>query len=350
VASTTETTVASTTETTKATEGIRIAFVTDGSVADGGWYGAMDKGRVYLEENVPSAEVVSLENVAPGQIVQRTFEDLAIDGYDLIISTSTFDADMAIVAPQFPDTVFLQSCDATMLDNMAQYCLAVEDGRYVDGQLAASLSESGKIGYVIGFALPSVIKPLNTFVLGAQSVDADIEVTVILTNSWFDPSLERQAAESLVTAGADVLTYDLSSSAVPEVAAQNGIPFVGFGYDDAATQAPEAWAGGSLYNWGPSWVVTAEQIMAGTWESTYIYDGFTEDGLRYSDLGDMVSDDTAALLDETIASLRAGTFSPFTGPVEDREGNLIVPAGEVYDPELVPLCCEWVVSGVVGDI
>jgi basic membrane protein A len=323
---------------------LRIAMVSDGEVLLGGWYGSMEDGRLYLEDQT-GLDVDLIENVAAGQVAQRTFDDLASDGYDVLISISTFDADVAAVAPDHPDTVFLQSCDATVLGNMAQYCAAVEQARYVDGVLAASLSEAGRIGYVIGFEIPFVLKPLNAFVRGAQTVNPDVAVDVVVTNSWFDPTLERQAAESLVNNGTDVLTYDLSSSAIPEVAAKNGIPFVGYGYDDAATQAPDAWAGGSLYNWGPIWVEQVESIRAGTWETTYAYGGFEVDFLDYSDLADSVPADVQALVETTLEQLRSGALDPLAGPVIDNTGEIAIPEGETAD---VATCCDWYAQGISG--
>jgi basic membrane protein A len=321
-------------------------MVSDGEVLLGGWYGSMEDGRLYLEEQT-GLPVDLVENVAVGQVAQRTFEDLAADGYDVLISIATYDADIAAVAPNHPDTIFLQSCDATILDNMAQYCTAVEQARYVDGVLAASLSETGKIGYVIGFEIPFVLKPLNAFVRGAQSVNPDVTVEVAVTNSWFDPTLERQAAESLVNNGADVLTYDLSSSAVPEVASENGIPFVGYGYDDAATQAPDAWAGGSLYNWGPIWVEQIEAIQAGTWETTYAYGGFEAGYLDYTELPDTVPEDVKSLVGTTIDQLTSGEVDPLAGPINDKSGSVAIAEGETAD---VATCCDWVADGVVGDV
>jgi len=326
---------------------LRIAMISDGEALLGGWYGSMDLGRRHLENNVDGLTVDVIENIAVGQVAQRTIEDLAADGYDMIISIATFDADMAKVAPDYPEVVFLQSCDATVLDNMAQYCPATEQARYADGVLAASLSATGKIGYVYAFETPYVVKPLNAFVLGAQSVNPEIVVEVVGTNSWFDPTLERQAAESLVNSGADVLTYDLSSSAIPEVASENGIAFVGFGYDDAARQAPDAWAGGSIYNWGPMWVEQVEALKAGTWETTYAYGGYESGYLTFSEFPDSLPVDVRTAVEAALEGLRAGEIVPLAGPIHDRDGNVVVAPGEAADGGW---CCDWVVRGVVGNI
>ncbi|MXZ30968.1 MAG: BMP family ABC transporter substrate-binding protein [Acidimicrobiia bacterium] len=335
------------TTTVAASQELRIAMISDGEALLGGWYGSMDLGRQHLEDHVDGITVDVVENIAVGQVAQRTIEDLAADGYDIVISIATFDADIAKVAPDYPDTVFLQSCDATVLENMAQYCPATEQARYADGVLAASLSEAGKIGYVYAFETPYVVKPLNAFVLGAQSVNPDIVVEVVGTNSWFDPTLERQAAQSLVNSGADVLTYDLSSSAIPEVAAENGIAFVGFGYDDAATQAPDAWAGGSIYNWGPIWVEQVEAVQAGAWETNYAYGGYESGYLTFSEIPASVPPEVRATVEAAIEGLRSGEIVPLAGPIHDRDGNVVVADGEEADGGW---CCDWVVRGVVGDI
>lgn len=330
--------------------GMRIAVIYDGTLDQGGWQGSMDAGTQLLEDSMPGAEVLRVEAIDPGQSAQRAMTDLAEDGYHLIIGTATYDADMAIVSADYPDTAFLHSCDATVTANMGQYCLAVEEARYVDGALAATLSETGKIGYVAGFGISFVLKPLNLFAAGARSVNPDAEVHVVFTNNWFDPSLELQAANALIDLGVDVLTYDLSSSAVPEVAAQRGAGFVGYGYDDARLQAPESWLGGSLYNWGAAFVTTAQEVAAGTWEPGYIYGGYADGLLGYAEFGASVPAEAQDLVDGLIADIAAGDLDVFAGPMVDRDGNVVVPEGEALEFFDRAICCEWVIEGVQGEI
>ena len=330
--------------------GLRIAFIYDGTIDQAGWNGSMDQGRQLLEQEMPGAEIISAEDISPGQAAQRAMADLAEEGYDLIIGTSTFDADMAIVSPDYPETGFLQACDATVTANMGQFCLAVEEARFVDGALAAMLSETGTIGYVAGFPIFFVLKPINLFVAGARSVNPDAQVHVVFTNHWFDPNLELQAANALIDLGADILTYDLSSSAVPEVAAQRGAGFIGYGYDDARLQAPDSWVGGSLYNWGPAFVTTAQEIAAGTWEPGYIYGGYADGLLGYAVFGPSVPAEAQELVDSLIADIAAGDLDVFAGPLMDRDGNVIVPEGESLDFFSRAVCCDWVIEGVQGEI
>ena len=346
----TTTTAAPATTTTAASSGVRVAFIYDGTIDQAGWNGSMDQGRQLLEQEVPGAEVISVEDISPGQAAQRVMADLAEEGYDLIIGTSTFDADMAIVSPDYPETGFLQACDATVTENMGQFCLAVEEARYVDGVLAATLSETGQIGYVAGFPIFFVLKPLNLFAAGARSVNPDIQVHVVFTNHWFDPNLELQAANALIDLGADILTYDLSSSAVPEVAAQRGVGFIGYGYDDARLQAPDSWRGGSLYNWGPAFVTTAQDIAAGTWEPGYLYGGYADGLLGYAEFGPSVPAEAQDAVNSLIADISAGDVDVFAGPLADRDGNIIVPEGEVLGFFDRAVCCDWVIEGVQGEI
>ena len=330
--------------------GMRIALIYDGTLDQGGWQGSMDRGRQLLQDSMPGAEIISVEEISPGQSAQRALRDLSEDGYHLIIGTSTFDADMAIVSPEYPETSYLQACDATVTANMGQFCLAVEEARYVDGALAAALSETGTIGYVAGFPIFFVLKPLNLFVAGARSVNPDAQVHVVFTNDWFDPNLELQAANALIDLGADILTYDLSSSAVPEVAAQRGAGFIGYGYDDARLQAPDSWLGGSLYNWGPAFVTTAQEIAAGTWEPGYIYGGYADGLLGYAEFGPSVPAEAQDLVDGLIADIASGDLDVFTGPMVDRDGNVVVPEGEALEFFDRAVCCEWVIEGVHGEI
>ena len=179
------------------------------------------------------------------------------------------------------------------------------------------MSETGEIGYVAAFPIFFVLKPLNMFVAGARSVNPDANVSVVFTNSWFDPGLELQAANALIDSGADVLTYDLSSPTVPEVAEQRGAHFIGYGYDDARTQAPEAWAGGAIYNWGPLFVEAIQEMQAGTWVPGYVYGGYSDGWLDIADFGDDVSQGTRQAITDLIAEISAGNVDVFAGPLVD---------------------------------
>ena len=75
--------------------------------------------------------------------------------------------------------------------------------RYLSGMIAAEMSPTGKLGYVGAYNTPEVVRGINAFALGARAVNPDATVTVVWTNTWYDPSLERQGAVALLDQGVD---------------------------------------------------------------------------------------------------------------------------------------------------
>src|SRR4029077_12770069 len=119
--------------------------------------------------------------------------DLASQGYDLIVGTTFFQPDVLAIADQYPDTKFVAWGGWKTKPNVGEFSLATEDGRYLDGILAGSMTKSNIIGYVGGYDIPEVVRGINAFTLGAQSVNPNVQVKPIMVNSWYDPPKEQQA-------------------------------------------------------------------------------------------------------------------------------------------------------------
>jgi len=346
----TETTEAMT-ETTAAAAGdaVRIAFIYDGEVDDGGWNQQHENGRQFLVESMPDVETTFVENVDPGSEFQAAYEDFASQGYDMVVTTTYANEDVMLVAPNYPDTVFISWAGWQTADNVGAYDAATEDGRYLDGLVAGSQSDVALIGYPGGFAIEEVVRGVNAFTIGAREMNPDVEVQVVWINSWYDPTVEQQAAQALVDAGVDMLAAEVNSPAVGSVAEENGIPYIHYGID-ASERTPNAWLSSFTFNWGPHYVAQAEALVAGTWEPELFYGGLKDGMIGMASFGADVSDETIALVEQRRQEIIDGTFDYFAGPISDNQGNVVVPEGGTIPFEERTVCCQWLVEGIIGEI
>ena len=346
-----------TTTTAAAVEPVRMAFIYDGEVDDGGWNQAYEVARRFVESNMEErVETTFVENIAPGPATQSALEDFAEQGFDIVICTTYCQDDLLEVTPNYPDTKFLSWAGWSLdeeVGNVGHFDVATEDGRYLDGLAAGSQSDVEMIGYVAGYAIEEVVRGLNIFTKAARELNPDVEVQVVWINSWYDPPAEQQAAQALVDAGADMLAAEVNAPAVAGVAEAAGIPYVHYGVDGSPTGtgiAPTSWLSGFVFNWAPYFLAQAEAAFAGEWEPAIFYGGLKDDMIRMAPFGPAVDADTRALIEERREAIISGEFDYFAGPITDNQGNVTVPEGGTVEWADRTACCQWLIDGVIGEI
>ncbi|MGI9596511.1 MAG: BMP family ABC transporter substrate-binding protein, partial [Acidimicrobiales bacterium] len=308
-------------------------------------------GRAIEEVQVayPGLDVQVLEEISPGQTTTNAAEDLAADGVDMVVSTFFSQPDILAIADQYPDTVFLTWAGFETAANVGHYDAATEDGRYLDGLIAGSVTESGIIGYPAGFPIEEVNRALNAFTIGVREVNPDAVVQAVYINSWYDPPVEQQAAEALANSGADVLGHELNSPAVASVAEDRGLSVVGY-TSDRSSEAPNAWLTSFRFEWGPYFIDQIAAVIDGSWAPALTYGGLAEGMIGNGPYGEAVTDDILALVDQRRQEIIDGTFDYFAGPLVDNEGNEVVAEGETIPFEERSVCCLWLIEGIEGSI
>jgi simple sugar transport system substrate-binding protein len=334
----------------RAADPLKVAFVYVGPVGDAGWTYAHEQGRLQMEKAMGSkVKSTYVENVPEGADAERVIRKLAADGNKLIFTTSFgFMNPTEKVAKTFPGVVFEHATGFKTGKNMGVYETRQFEGTYLQGVIAAKMSKSGIIGFVGSFPVPEVIRNIDAFTLGAQSVNPAIKTKVVWVNSWYDPGRERQAAETLIAQGADVLTQNTDSPATLQVAQEKGK--YAFGWDsDMARFAPKAHLTASTNNWGDFYTRTAQAVMAGTWKTGEVRGGLMEGMVKMSPLNAAVPADVAKLFEEKKAAIISGKLKPFQGPIKDQSGAIRVAAGaEMADKDVHAL--NFYVQGVEGTI
>jgi simple sugar transport system substrate-binding protein len=334
----------------QAQDPLKVAFVYVGPVGDAGWTYAHEQGRLAMEKAMAGkVKSTYVENVPEGADAERVIRKLAADGNKLIFTTSFgFMNPTEKVAKAFPNVVFEHATGFKTGKNMGVYETRQYEGTYLQGVIAAKMSKTGTIGFVGSFAVPEVIRNINAYTLGAQSVNPNIKTKVIWINSWYDPAKERQAAETLIAQGADVLTQNTDSPATLQVAQEKGK--YAFGWDsDMARFAPKAHLTASTNYWGDFYTRTAQAVMAGTWKTAEVRGGLMEGMVRMSPLNAAIPADVAKLFEEKKAAIISGKIKPFQGPLKDQSGAVKVAAGAQM-PDKDVHAMNFYVQGVEGTI
>lgn len=333
-----------------AADPLKVAFVYVGPVGDAGWTYAHEQGRLAMEKALAGKVVTTyVENVPEGADAERVIRKLAADGNKLVFTTSFgFMNPTEKVAKAFPNVVFEHATGFKLAKNLGVYETRQYEGTYLQGVIAAKMSKTGTIGFVGSFPVPEVIRNINAYTLGAQSVNPAIKTKVVWINSWYDPAKERQAAETLIAQGADVLTQNTDSPATLQVAQEKGK--YAFGWDsDMAKFAPKAHLTATTNAWGDFYTRTAQAVLAGTWKSGEVRGGLMEGMVKMSPLNAAIPADTAKLFETKKAAIIGGKLKPFQGPLKDQSGAVKVAAGsEMSLADLKGM--NWYVQGVEGTI
>jgi basic membrane protein A len=329
---------------------IKAAWVYVGPIGDGGWTYAHDQGRLYVEKNVPNVETTYIESVPEGADAERVIRDLAQKGYNVIFTTSFGYMDATeTVAEEFPDTVFIHISgykkNDTNFDNLFGRMYQM---KYLAGVAAAMKSETGKIGYVAPFPIPEVIRHINMVAKGARSVNPDAEIQVVWINTWFDPPTEREAAETLLNAGNDVIVTGADTPGPVQAASEKGKWGMAYDSANACDNAGDGCIGVPHWNWGPTYAEIIEDVRNGTFKPVGRWPG-VESGIVDFKFGPAATDEIKAKVNEIKQAMIDGKFNPADGPINAQSGCLAVKEGETLTDEQL-LSMKWFVEGVKGEI
>jgi basic membrane protein A len=330
----------STTSTTVSAEPFKMAVVFVGPTSDKGWSWAHNEGMNYVEANMDNVEITRLENIAEGPDSQRVFEDLANEGNKLIFGTSFgYMEPMLAAAENYPDTVFMHATGYLSSENMSNYFGAAEEGRYLSGMAAGAATESNLIGYVAAFPIPEVLRGINAFTLGVREINPDAKVQVVWTSTWFDPAVEGDAAQSLLDAGADVIAQHQDSPAPGQAAEAAGAKWVGYNAN-MIEFAPEGWLTAAIWNWGPYYLRTAQEVQDGTWTNAPYYGDLADGTVDIAPFGPSVTQEMQDKILERKQQIIDGEFQVLPDPIVNQDG-VEQPLGDIFS-------MDYFVEGVIG--
>ena len=303
----------------------KAAWVYLGPVGDAGWTFAHDQGRKAVEaEFGDKVKTTFVEKVPESADAERVIRDLAEQGNKIIFATSFgYMEPMLKVAAEYPNVKFEHATGYKMGPNMRVYDAKFYEDAYLAGIIAGKLSKTGTLGFVGSFPIPEVLRNINAFTLGAQSVNPQIKTKVVWVSSWFDPPKEGDAAQSLINGGADVLLQNTDSSAVLQTAEKTGK--YAFGWDaDMSAVAPKAHLASAMVLWGGYYKKAVKEAMDGSWKSERTVWGVKEGQNDLVKMADAVPEDIKKKVEEVKAGMKAGTFEVFTGPLSNNDGKEVL--------------------------
>lgn len=333
---------------TLAKEDIKVGFIFVGPVGDGGWSDAHNIGRLALEEEL-GVETIFTESVPEGPESEKVIRDMIDQGVNVLFATSYGYMDyVEKVAKDHPEVKFLHCSGYLMADNMTNYFGRIYQARYLSGIVAGLKTQTNKIGYVAAFSIPEVVRGINAFTLGVQSVNPEATVSVRWTHTWYDPALEKEAAKALLDEGADIIAQH-QDTAGPQVAAEEkGAWSIGYNTDMKDT-APKAYMTAPIWNWGPYYIEQVQAVMDGTWKAESYWKGMDAGIVELAPLTENAPADAQAKVDEIQAKILDGSFKIFEGLIKDQNGEVRVQEGQAMtDAEM--LSFDWFVQGVEGKI
>jgi basic membrane protein A and related proteins len=332
-------------------EPLKIAFAYVGPVGDGGWTFAHDNGRKAIEAEFGDKVVTSfVENVPESADAERVIRDLAGQGNKLVFGTTFgYMEPMLKVAADFKDVKFEHATGYKQAENMRTYDSRTYEGAYMAGVIAGSMTKTNTLGFVASIPIPEVIRNINSFTMGAQSVNPKIKTKVVWVNGWFDPPKETEAATSLINGGADVLFQNTDSSAVLQTAEKMGKR--AFGWDsDMTAYGPKAHLGSAIINWAPYYIKAVKETLDGTWTgNSGIWWGHKEGAIDMVSVAEDVPADIKAKVDTIKAGLKEGSLAIWKGPIVDQSGKEVLAKDAVADDAFLG-GVKFYVKGVEGKV
>ena len=329
---------------------LNIAFAYVGPVGDGGWSFAHDNGRKALEKEFgDKIKTTFVESVPESADAERVFRDFVGQGNKLVFGTTFgYMEPMLKVAADSKDVKFEHATGYKTADNMRTYDSRTYEGAYMAGIIAGGMTKTNTLGVVGSVPIPEVLRNINSFTLGAQSVNPKITTKVVWVNEWFSPPKETEAATALINGGADVLFQNTDSPAVLKTAQEKGKR--AFGWDsDMTAYGPKAHLASAVINWAPYYIRATQEALDGKWATGQAWWGVKEGAIDIVSVAEDVPAEIKTKVDTVKAGLKDGSFSIWKGPIVGQDGKELVAGGAVADDKFLS-GVNFYVKGVEGKV
>jgi simple sugar transport system substrate-binding protein len=332
-----------------------VGFIYVGPKDDYGYNQAHAEGAATLKD-IEGVTLIEEENVPETVDVEKSMESMInFDGASLLFPTSFgyFDPHMLKMCERYPDLQF-RHCGGLWEEgvhpaNAGSYFGYIGMGQYLNGIVAGHTSKSKKLGFVAAKPIPQVLLNINSYTLGARSVDPSITTQVIFTGEWSLAVKEAEATNALIDQGVDVITCHVDGpKVVIETAERRGIYTCGY-HADQSSLAPNGYLTGAEWNWATVYKDFIEKALAGEPIPNFTRGGLAEGFVKTSPYGPAVTEEAKKHADEVKAEIVAGGYSVIKGPLADNTGNEVVPAGTAYEETAIELeSMDYLVEGVIG--
>jgi len=333
-----------------AQEPVKIGVVYVSPMAEIGWTKQHSLGvEAIKKEFGDRVEITAIDNIFMPQDAERVFRELAASGHKLIFGTSfSHGTPMQKVAPRFPDVAFEHCSGIVHLGNLGTFEAKYYEGTFVAGAAGGHMTKTGKIGFIGGFPIPDIVGPANALLLGAQSVNPEITCNAIFLNSWFDPGKEKEAANTLVSQGCDVICSMTDTATGVQVAGEQGAWSIGYASDMSQFASGKQLTAFTL-DWSSDYLRAAKGVIEGNWKAEARWDGLGAGVVKMAPYNEGIPADVQEKLKQLEADIGSGKIHPYAGELKDQDGNVKVAAGSVLsDPDIRGM--NWFVEGMIGKL
>lgn len=327
---------------------IKVGFIYIGDPSDKGYTLAHHQGTLAMQEalGLRDDQILIKTFVTEDSACEAAILELIGQGCNAIFANSFgFMEYMAEAAEEYPDVAFLH-CSGYMSNdtNFANYFGRIWEARYLAGIAAGLRTENNHLGYVAAKQIPECIYSMDAYFLGARSVNPDVTMDVIFSNTWYDPTIESQAAVALIDMGCDVIAQHQDTTMPVAAAQEAGVWACGYNVD-MTEEGPDAHLTAPIWNWKYYVTETVSQIIDGTWTPVNQLGGMTEDWVDVSPLTKNCAEGTQEAIDAAKAAIVSGELNIFSGEILDNAGNVAVAEGQTLTNEEI-LNITWFCDGI----
>lgn len=332
---------------------IGVIHITDPAEGSGYTY-THDLGIQGMQKNLglEDSQIVRKNNVndTDATAIENAIRECVEDGCNVIFATSWGFMDTCeALADEFPEIIFSHGTGYKSNGvNFNNYFGRIYQARYLAGIAAGLKTESNKLGYVaaMGQDNSEVTGGINAFAMGAYSVNPDCEVYVKVTNSWFDPEGETQAAQALVDLGCDVIAQHCDTPNPQTVAEQNGVWGVGYN-SDMSKDAPGAVLTSVMWDWSVYYTWAVQSVMEGNWTGENYFGGMADGLVTIAPLSDLCAEGTKEAVEEAQNRIVKEGFNVFDGVIETNDGNTVGTEGSTLSDGDITGNMNWYFKNVV---
>ena len=299
-----------------AREGFRVALITPGSIADAAWNSGAYTGLQAIRDSL-GAEISQVEARTPGEQVEalRTY---ARQGYQLVFGHGfEFQAPAERMGAEYPGTIFVVTSGERVSSsgNVVPLVFGIEEGTYLAGMVAGTLTRTNKLGFVGGMELPPIVRGYQGWLHGAQAVNPGIDTRVTWLNTFDDVAAGREAALAMIRVGVDMLHHNADQAALGLFQAAKQSPGVyAFGANlDQSALAPDRVLGSVVIDLPRAFLAVAREVKGGTFKPRVETFGLAGGVLRYEAnpaLANRISPELQARLRAASDSIIAGRLNP----------------------------------------
>ena len=275
---------------------------------------------------------------------RKAIQECIDAGCNIIFTTSWgYMQTTADMAEEYPDVYFSHGTGyMSNGKNFNNYFGRIYQARYLSGIAAGLNTKTNKIGYVAAMGLDNseVTGGIDAFALGIYSVNPDAEVYVKVTNSWYDPKAEEEAARKLLDMNCDVIAQHCDTVYPQTLAQQKGVYSIGYN-SDMSKEAPEACLCSVIWNWSAYYTSAVQSVIDGTWDGSNYYGGMNENLVSITPIADFAADTTQEKVNVAKQQILSGKNGVFDGVIETNTGATVGTAGKTLEDSVITGGINW---------